>query len=407
MTCRTECGKARFPRLTRESRGNGLTPDFLEVFFELRLTKSPTVAILGDHFFETSSMTPRDLSRLLLGGVLLSAVTLFTSCSVDQDAAFVVGASQTGTAEKKESDSDSAMSKWQEAQEKRKAEAEKRREEQAKLRAEEEAAKKKELAEKERQEKIEQAKADAEKQKELAAKEKAAAEKKKQEELAQAEKEAAKKKADELAEKRKEERKKQRELAAANRDRDAADSDRSGGGFFGGGGGLGSAGKYKSQGHHIKVNHRLLGSLDASNSEIEIDLSEQRARVYKTGGTTGRTLVIETQVATGRSGYTTPTGSYRISEKAVEKRSTLYGRWVNSSGATIRSDGESSYCPPGATQFIGASMPYWMRVNGGIGMHVGYVPNGPASHGCIRVPSSVQPLIFSKVGVGTRVTIIQ
>jgi lipoprotein-anchoring transpeptidase ErfK/SrfK len=50
-------------------------------------------------------------------------------------------------------------------------------------------------------------------------------------------------------------------------------------------------------------------------------------------------------------------------------------------------------------------MPYWMRINGGIGLHVGFVPDQPASHGCIRVPASIQPLIFSKVGVGTPVTV--
>ena len=50
-------------------------------------------------------------------------------------------------------------------------------------------------------------------------------------------------------------------------------------------------------------------------------------------------------------------------------------------------------------------MPYWMRVTGGIGMHIGEVPGYPASHGCIRVPETIQPIIFSKVQVGTPVTI--
>jgi lipoprotein-anchoring transpeptidase ErfK/SrfK len=71
------------------------------------------------------------------------------------------------------------------------------------------------------------------------------------------------------------------------------------------------------------------------------------------------------------------------------------------------SDGESGSHPGGSATFVGAEMPYWMRITGGVGMHIGYVPNYPASHGCIRVPSGVQPLIFSKVGVGTPVVIAE
>ena len=51
-------------------------------------------------------------------------------------------------------------------------------------------------------------------------------------------------------------------------------------------------------------------------------------------------------------------------------------------------------------------MPYWLRITSyGVGMHEGYVPSHPASHGCIRVPRNVQHLIYSKVGVGTPVKI--
>jgi lipoprotein-anchoring transpeptidase ErfK/SrfK len=51
-------------------------------------------------------------------------------------------------------------------------------------------------------------------------------------------------------------------------------------------------------------------------------------------------------------------------------------------------------------------MPYWMRVTWfGIGMHIGYVPDHAASHGCIRVPAHIQPTIYEKVRVGTPVKI--
>jgi lipoprotein-anchoring transpeptidase ErfK/SrfK len=152
------------------------------------------------------------------------------------------------------------------------------------------------------------------------------------------------------------------------------------------------------------VNNRLLYSLNASNAKIEIDLGDQRARIYKTSGGQ-KQLVIETQISSGKAGHSTPTGSFRIQEKLQHKRSTLYGRWLNSSGSLVQSSGDSRKRPPGGATFVGTEMPYWMRVTGGIGMHIGYVPNGPASHGCIRVPSVIQPLIYSKVGVGTPVTI--
>lgn len=165
-----------------------------------------------------------------------------------------------------------------------------------------------------------------------------------------------------------------------------------------------SARQYKSEGHEIYVNHALLPALDPSNAKIEIDLGDQMARVYRKDEA-GKVLVIETQISSGKPGHETPTGSFRIGEKLVEKQSTLYGTWVNSAGSPVGGSSQSGRRPSGGRQFVGADMPYWMRLHGGIGMHVGEVPNFPASHGCIRVPASVQPLIYSKVGLGTQVTI--
>lgn len=156
--------------------------------------------------------------------------------------------------------------------------------------------------------------------------------------------------------------------------------------------------------HDIFVNHDLLHSLDPTNARIEIALGEQRARVYRKAGPM-KTLVIDTPVSSGKSGHETPTGRFTIGEKLVDKQSTLYGTWLDANGMPVPSSGESTRRPPGAAQFAGADMPYWMRIHGGIGLHIGEVPGYPASHGCIRVPASVQPLIYSKVGLGTPVSI--
>lgn len=150
---------------------------------------------------------------------------------------------------------------------------------------------------------------------------------------------------------------------------------------------------------YLYINEDKLSSLTPSNSRIEIDLSDQRARVYL-----GNTLVIETQVSTGREGYTTPTGTYTIKEKTVDKQSGRYGTWFDAYGNKLEGD-DFKDPPTGAVNFVGADMPYWLRITGGIGMHIGYVPNEPASHGCIRVPNRIQPLIYEKVKVGTKVRI--
>lgn len=319
---------------------------------------------------------------------LVLAVVL-SSCTADQTASRNASGSNEAALKKATSQSGANL-----AEKRKEARESKAKEREATLAAKKkaDAAKARELAE---------AKEEAEKRKqELALKEE-----KKREAARQA---AIKRRADMLAERERQYLARRRAVdsgAIAARNREVqANAARSGSGFFSRMA-VSSPAKYRSKGHEVKVNHALLGSLTPSNSKIEIDLSEQKARVYKVAGGQ-RQMVIETRVSTGKSGYSTPTGTYRISEKLVEKRSTLYGTWLNSSGQTIQSSGEAANPPSGASTFVGAEMPYWMRINGGIGLHIGYVPNGPASHGCIRVPSSVQPLIYSKVGVGTPVSVI-
>ncbi len=174
------------------------------------------------------------------------------------------------------------------------------------------------------------------------------------------------------------------------------------GGWFSG---WGAGRSRKTQGdHEIYVDQAQLADLTPSNSRIEIDLGDQRVRVFRTSGGL-KTLVIDSEISTGKAGYETPTGSYTITEMQVEKQSTLYGIWYDASGAVVPSSGDSSPRPSGATTFVGADMPYWMRITGGVGMHIGEVPGYPASHGCIRVPASVQPLIYSKARLGAPVTI--
>ena len=134
---------------------------------------------------------------------------------------------------------------------------------------------------------------------------------------------------------------------------------------------------------------------------IKIKLSEQRAYFYKSGQVVG-----VSQLSTGREGLTTPSGSFSIIQKDVAHVSSKYGDYVDSGGNVVvpNVDVDKDPKPPG-THFKGAPMPYFMRIVGGVGMHAGYLPGYPASHGCIRMPEFMAENFFKSVSTGTPVTI--
>ncbi len=140
------------------------------------------------------------------------------------------------------------------------------------------------------------------------------------------------------------------------------------------------------------------------SSRIDILLAPQRGRLYLDGE-----IAMDFPVCTGRvGGKETPQGSFRIIEMSKEKRSTLYGSWVsNSSGKVVKSGVRVSDQKPADSHFEGTSMPYWMRFNGSIGIHVGDVWRRGASHGCVRVPKEVAVILFDKVATGSQVRVIE
>ncbi|MDG1671555.1 MAG: L,D-transpeptidase [Akkermansiaceae bacterium] len=149
-------------------------------------------------------------------------------------------------------------------------------------------------------------------------------------------------------------------------------------------------------------NHNVLEETNPSNSRVSINLSLQRGFLML-----GNQIAMDYRVSSGSSKYATPPGSYRIIEKVQKKRSNLYGRILDSAGETVNSDADirEDSVPDGGT-FLGASMPYWMRLTGsGIGMHQGIVNRRFASHGCIRTHYSAVPTVFSKTREGTPVDV--
>ena len=134
---------------------------------------------------------------------------------------------------------------------------------------------------------------------------------------------------------------------------------------------------------------------------VQIHLSEERAYFYK-----GDQLVGVSQISTGREGHDTPPGSYKIIQKDPNHASSLYGDYVDAAGNMVQKDVElgKDPKPPGAI-FKGAPMPYFMRITGGVGMHEGYLPGYPASHGCIRMPGKMAIAFYNSVSLGTPVTV--
>ena len=139
----------------------------------------------------------------------------------------------------------------------------------------------------------------------------------------------------------------------------------------------------------------------AGAPSIRISLHEQCAYFYKGGQLVGVSVL-----STGREGYGTPTGRYKIIQKDRDHLSNLFGDYVDRNGFVLQKDIDvrKDPKPPGAI-FDGARMPYFMRIVGGVGMHEGFLPGYPASHGCIRMPGFMAEAFFNNVSLGTPVTI--
>ena len=135
---------------------------------------------------------------------------------------------------------------------------------------------------------------------------------------------------------------------------------------------------------------------------VTIDLSQQRAYFYK-----GQTLVGVSKVSTGTNEHATPPGDFKITQKSADHESNLYGEYKYPDGTIIQKEVDVTKHPkpPGAI-FDGADMPYFMRFNGGIGMHCGFLPGFAASHGCVRMPHNMAKIFYENVEIGTPVRVI-
>ena len=140
----------------------------------------------------------------------------------------------------------------------------------------------------------------------------------------------------------------------------------------------------------------------AGSPAITIDLGEQKAFFYKSGRLVGVSMI-----SSGREGYSTPSGNFKIIQKNKDHVSNLYGDYVDGAGNVVVSNvGVKRDPKPAGTSFRGAPMPYFMRIHGGVGMHAGFLPGFPASHGCIRMPERMAQIFFANVSHGTPVRVV-
>jgi hypothetical protein len=135
---------------------------------------------------------------------------------------------------------------------------------------------------------------------------------------------------------------------------------------------------------------------------ITVDLSLQKAFFYK-----GGKLVGETPISSGNAQNPTPRGSFSVTQKDKDHRSNLYGAFVDAAGIIVVQNVDvTSDRAPAGTHFMGAKMPYFLRFSGGSGLHAGYLPGFPDSHGCVRLPDNMAQIFYENAPHGTPVRVV-
>ena len=150
------------------------------------------------------------------------------------------------------------------------------------------------------------------------------------------------------------------------------------------------------------VNKDIADEINPQNSRALVSLSKQRLYLM-----TGDQVYIDSPISSGKAGHSTPTGHFSISQKDADHRSSIYGNFVDRRGRVVRSGISSKIdSAPSGTRYVGAPMKWFCRLtSSGVGFHTGVLPGYPASHGCIRLPADIAPLIYEKVRIGTAVRV--
>jgi lipoprotein-anchoring transpeptidase ErfK/SrfK len=136
-------------------------------------------------------------------------------------------------------------------------------------------------------------------------------------------------------------------------------------------------------------------------ASIVVDLGQQQAYLYR-----GKHQTAASRISSGREGHRTPIGRFSVIRKDIDHRSSLYGSYVDDSGRIVKAnvDVRKDSKPP-HSHFVGAPMPFFVEFSPGYGLHQGYLPGVPASHGCIRMPYWKARQFYDAAKIGTPVTV--
>ena len=163
----------------------------------------------------------------------------------------------------------------------------------------------------------------------------------------------------------------------------------------------------------VYKNAKLLSKSTSKNTKLTIDISEQRVKLYVNNAvaldapcTTGSQHKFEPNTKIYRD-KRTPKGTFRITEKIRNKRSSIFGDYYRGKKRVYHGDRRKFKGSKKGLRYQGASLKNWMRLtSSGVGLHASkYVKRNPGTNGCIRLPAHIAQTIFSKVQNGTPVTV--
>jgi lipoprotein-anchoring transpeptidase ErfK/SrfK len=134
---------------------------------------------------------------------------------------------------------------------------------------------------------------------------------------------------------------------------------------------------------------------------IVVSLRNQEAYLYRAGYRTAYS-----RISSGREGYRTPVGRFQVIRKDEDHHSSLYGDYVDDSGRVVKANVDTRRdSKPPHSHFAGTPMPYFLEFSPGYGLHQGYLPGVPGSHGCIRMPYWKARQFYNAAQIGTSVIV--
>jgi hypothetical protein len=151
----------------------------------------------------------------------------------------------------------------------------------------------------------------------------------------------------------------------------------------------------------VLSNIALCTTLSAQQTAVIISLTDQTAYLLEDGR-----VAFVSPIASGKEGWGTPIGSFKVISKDLNHQSRNFGLISDSYGRIVNPNAvPGSHVPPGC-HYMPAPMPYFMEFSKCVGMHAGYLPGYPASHGCVRMPKDMAAEFFDRVKIGTPVKVI-